>query len=574
MRHETNYADGIVFSNECQACIGWAAHQNSFASNVSGSLADGIHVAVSGEFALPPELNASQFIRERYLDQRECFVSSFNGLFSGVLLDSRNESALLFLDRYGSERLYYRLEGELLFFASEAKALLAVLPETCSYDLDAVADFLAFGSVGGTKTLFKGISRLPGASLWAFRGGNINKRGRYFDPTEWESLPHLPAAEFECRFVETAKEVIPRYLDSATTVGVSITGGLDTRMIMACVPEGAANLICYTYGAESGETLDVRIGREISKLLGYSHEVLRINGTFLAEFHEYLDRTVFLSDGSATAVNAHELFFSELARELSPIRLTGNYGSEVFRRMSTLKPETYKKGFLDPDFALRVSEARQARVAEPSLTGTVFDEIPSHLFGPLATARSQLVFRTPFLDNELVELAYRAPASSLSSSAASLRLIAEGQDRLGQIPTDLGISCERWSPLAIARTVASKVTFKLDYWDKEGLGSGAAVFERVRPLFQRAGLLGHHKFLPYREWFKEEFREVVDSAARRASSGAQPWFNSVVVNELGALHSVGARNNLVEINALLTLDAIDRVLLQPAREKQELSVEA
>ena len=70
----------------------------------------------------------------------------------------------------------------------------------------------------------------------------------------------------------------------------------------------------------------------------------------------------------------------------------------------------------------------------------MFREIPSSLFGSLAAGRSQVTFRTPYLDNDLVSLAYRAPADARRSPDSALRLIGESDPRLGRIPTDRALS--------------------------------------------------------------------------------------------------------------------------------------
>ena len=67
-----------------------------------------------------------------------------------------------FFPRYGMERIYIYEKGETTFFASEAKALLSVLPELRSLDDQGVAQFLAYGSTLSGRTLFRKVELLPG----------------------------------------------------------------------------------------------------------------------------------------------------------------------------------------------------------------------------------------------------------------------------------------------------------------------------------------------------------------------------------------------------------------------------
>src|SRR5262249_35858333 len=154
-----------------------------------------------------------------------------------LLVDRRLKRVLLFNDRYGLERLYTYESGNSTYFASEAKALLRVVPALRAVDDESVAQFLAFGCVLEWRTLYRGVRLLEGGSLWSFQGGELRK-GRYFKPEDWESQPPLTAEAFDAKFQETFRRVLPRYVGQRSRLGISLTGGLDSRMIMACLPVG------------------------------------------------------------------------------------------------------------------------------------------------------------------------------------------------------------------------------------------------------------------------------------------------------------------------------------------------
>src|ERR1041384_4796854 len=87
-----------------------------------------------------------------------------NRAFSGLKLDLREEKIVLFNDRYGLGRIYYHENGEGFYFASEAKALLTVLPQLRQLDLNSWGEFFACGCVLQDRSLFTGISLLPSGS--------------------------------------------------------------------------------------------------------------------------------------------------------------------------------------------------------------------------------------------------------------------------------------------------------------------------------------------------------------------------------------------------------------------------
>jgi asparagine synthase (glutamine-hydrolysing) len=145
---------------------------------------------------------AGSWLVHLYEEEGDRFFEKLNGLFSGLLIDKRQAKAFLFNDRYGLERLYWHETEDAVFFASEAKALLRVLPELRAFDQEGVTQFLTFGCTLGHRTLFRGIELLPGASVWSFENGKCQRR-RYFSPETWEAQPKLAMESFESEFQKT-----------------------------------------------------------------------------------------------------------------------------------------------------------------------------------------------------------------------------------------------------------------------------------------------------------------------------------------------------------------------------------
>ena len=570
MRHEPEWVSGMACVPELGVCAGWVNREASraAATNVERSF-DGNALLLCGECfdddAAQPA--ASHSLLRRYEASGDGLMAQLNGMFSAVLIDRRRARVLLFNDRYGSERIYHHQRGGLTFFASEAKALLAVVPQLRALDDRGVADFLTYGSTLDGRTLFSGVAKLPGASLWTFteQGARIGKT-RYFDPAQWEQQTPLDEQAFSTALGETLDRVLPRYLSPPGAVGLSITGGLDTRMILACLPPSQMPAVAYTYAGLSGRTLDCRLGAKAAAVLGVGHHTLRIGEDFCAHYGDYVDRTVYVTDGFAGAMGAHEIYLSSLARRLAPIRLTGNFGSEVLRGMSTLKPLGLDPAIMDGALAPLLARAEQEASA-PALHPTsraVFREIPWHLFGTAAAARSVLTLRTPYLDNELVRLAFRAPASLRRSPHPAMRLIAARHPQLAAIPTDRGLSVVGSATASVARRAAAELTFKLDYFHKEGLPDWLSPLDGAVDSLSALGLLGWHKYLPYRRWFRHELAPYLRDVVAGVCARRTPYWNTRRLEAMVTEHVQGRRNRLREIHAVLTLDAVERLLICPA----------
>ena len=577
MQHEEFYTSGSHIDPELGVYTGWTAHPQSFAAQqVFSNEAGDITLVWAGESFIDVETRNllkrkghridHNWLVHLYEEKGEKFVEGLNGLFSGLLIDKRLERVLLFNDRYGLERIYcHQTDGE-IYFASEAKALLRVLPETRGFDSNGVAQFLSYGCTLEGTTLFRGIERLAGGSLWSFAGGR-SRKDRYFSPAAWESEAVLSAEDFETEFQETFKRVLPRYFESPTPTGISLTGGLDTRMIMACLPQTAEPPICYTFSGPNGKTMDDRLADRVATVCGLKHRILRLESDFFRDFASQVDGTVWATDGCSGPTGAHEIYLNRLARQLAPVRLTGNYGSEILRGISTFKPLKLSRELVqsDGDNYLESGDAHLTTFA-------AFREIPWNLFGSLAAGRSQLIFRTPYLDNELVQLTYKMPQSLRRSPLPAWHLITTNNSTLGRIPTDRGQSGTGLPAIAAARRLISEAAFKLDYLNNEGwpnwLSPIESPFARVTSSLR---LVGWNKYLHYRRWFRRELATYLRDAVADIRARQMPFWKSRFLEQMADDHIRGRKNYVLEINAVLLLGAIDRLFFKGNNLTQSVS---
>jgi asparagine synthase (glutamine-hydrolysing) len=582
MRHESFYLCGTYAAPEMGIYGGWTAHENSFAADqVFFNEQRDVALIFSGECFVDQEIRSTLKKRGRdpeennnwlvhlYEEEGEQFVEKLNGLFSGLLIDKRQKKAFLFNDRYGSERIYWHETADALYFASEAKAVLSVLPELRELDDHGIAEFLTFGCTLGERTLFRHVQMLPGGSLWLFENGACRKQ-RYFSPEAWESQSALSSEVFMAKLEETFNRVLPRYFESQTTIGISLTGGLDSRMIMAGQPDSIRNVVCYTFSGETGETFDDRVAAQVANVCGVDHRLLRINADFFSNFDSHVDRTVYVTDGYFGATGAHEIYFNEKARRLAPIRLTGNYGSEVLRGVSTFKQLKLSPALLSPQFNETLNLAAGSLIDECThpITFAAFREIPWNLFGSLSASRSQVSFRTPYLDNEIVSLAYRAPKALRESPLPAWRVITANNKFLGRIPTDRRPQPASPRLTAALRRVFSEATFKLDYLNNEGwpdwLSPLDSIFTRVTSNLE---ILGLHKYLHYRSWFRRELGDYLQDTIIAARNRQTRFWDPDFLKRMGEDHISGRKNYVHEINAVLTLEAVDRLLLRGFSDK-------
>jgi len=578
MDHESFYQSGCRSDKKMGAYVGWVSIGGAFAA---GQLLENEHrdieLIMAGECYIDSEVgrklaqqghaissDPASWLVHLYEEQGDAFFQNLNGLFSGLLIDRRSKRIFLFNDRFGFERLYYYENSDGLYFASEAKALLRLHPELREFDEQGVADYLAFGCTLDGRTLFRGVRLVPGGSAWIFEG-HVCRKTLYFSPKSWEDQPEMDEQAFEEEFKHTFNRILPRYYQSPPSIGIALTGGLDTRMVLACRPLSSAPLVSYTYAGITGETLDVSLAAQVAAACALPHHPLRVGPDFFSDFGTLSDRTVFITDGTFSVLGAHEIYFNRIARRLAPVRLTGVFGSEVLRGMSTFGQQRLAPELFSPAMQSQMSASVQRNIlaGDHPVTFAAFKEIPWNISGSLAACRSQIIFRTPYLDNEIVALSYRAPASLRKVASPALRLIAGFNPKLAAIPTDRAL-LGTWSPLARRyHRLMAEMTFKLDYYYNEGMPHRLS---RLDPLFAKVNskfrLFGRHKHLNYRKWFRTELANYQSTALSDPTIQESPFWNRETIKTLGADHIQGRKNRIREINAVLTIHAVERLLLR------------
>jgi asparagine synthase (glutamine-hydrolysing) len=578
MEYEPFYDSGMHFVPEMGIYAGWVAHENSFAAGqVFFNEQRDIALIFSGECFAESEMHAElrqkghelgeargSWLVHSYEEQGDQFFEKLNGVFSGLLIDKRQSKAFLFNDRYGLERIYFCETKDATYFAGEAKALLRILPQLRAFDERGVVQFLNYGCTLDWRSLFRGVHLLPGGSLWSFEGGSCRKK-KYFSPESWVSQTPLSAESFESQFQETFKKILPRYFESNSKIGISLTGGLDGRMIMACRPHTAEEPVCYTFSGENGQTLDDLLAARVAKACDLEHRLLRIGPDFFSDFASHVDRTVNTTDGCFGALGAHEIYLNAQARQLAPVRLTGVFGGEILREVSTFKLVGISPQLTNPEFH-RNTDSLAGELAKGEVhpvTFAAFKEVPWKIFGSVAACRSQVTFRTPYLDNEIVALAFQAPENLRTSIHATLSLVKNNSPRLSKIPTDMGEMGEANGLTAAARRIFAKVVCKIDYYNSEGLPDFLSALDPVlRSVSSGLGILGLHKYLPYRHWFRRELAGYLNDVLEDVRSRQSPVWNSDFVDHLANDHIAGRKNYVREINAVLTLHAVERLLIQ------------
>jgi asparagine synthase (glutamine-hydrolysing) len=495
------------------------------------------------------------------------FVQSLNGMFHGLIADRARGVVALFNDRYGMHRLYYHEANDGFYFATEAKAILAVRPELRTGDPQGLGEFVACSCVLDNRTIFKGIHVLPAASAWTFKNGELERKCTYFNPRQWEDQTPLTEELYYQELRSALSTALPRYFAGRQQMGIAMTGGLDTRVILACYPPSPGSLPSYTFGSRFRDSQDVRIGRQIARICQQPHQVIEVGDEFLQAFPSYAERSIYISEGTVDVYRASDLYVSEKAREIAPAKIVGTYGSEILRQAVMFKPAKPPAALFCPDFLSHVRAAGNTYAAlrqQHPVTFAAFRQSPWYHHGILALEQSQLTVRAPFMDNEFVRTVYRAPRESATNGDVRLRLIKDGNTALGRIRSDRGVGGNEGHLTSVLARAFQEFTFKAEYAYDYGMPQPVV---RLDYLLSRLHLerlfLGRHKFLHFRLWYREQLAEYVRQMLLDPLTLSRPYLQKKAVETIVEDHLSGTRNYTTAIHKLLTLELLHRLFFDP-----------
>lgn len=578
LRHEDFYVTGTYVDESLGVYVGWVARKGSFCDGMPLRNERGEVVLVfSGEDFPEPGIierlkrkgheleDAGPSYLVHLYEEEPSFPAALNGRFQGLLIDRRRGEAVLFNDRNGMHRLFHHQSKDAFYFAAEAKAILAVSPETRRLDPQGAGEFVACGCTLEGRSLFQGIRVLPAGSKWIFRNGSVVEKGTYFEPQDWEKQEPLEPEPYYEEMRRVFSRNLPRYFQGREPIGISLTGGLDTRLILAWQKSRAGSLPFYTFAGMFHDCYDVIVARKLATVCEQRHEEIPVGKEFLARFAHYAERTVFLTDGYVDVGLSPDLYLNERARAVAPVRMTGLYGSEVLRRVRAFRPEQPQPGFFAPEFLPYIQQTSDAyeRVCKGHpTTFAIFKQAAFYHCGLLSLEQTQTSVRTPYLDNDLVKTVFRAPEAEHDD--ISLRLIRDGNRDLLGVPTDRGVGGNGGSVLRAASRAFREFQFKAEYAYDMGMPQWVAqVDHALSPLRLERFLLGRHKILHFRVWYRDALADYVREILLDSRTLARPYFDRKSLEAMVQRHLKGDRNYTNAIHKAITLELIHRLFLDP-----------
>jgi asparagine synthase (glutamine-hydrolysing) len=255
-------------------------------------------------------------------------LNRLNGMFGLAIWDARQKRLVLARDPFGIKLLYYRIDEGRLYFGSEIRAVRASMPEAAEVDPTALNLFLRFRYTPSPYTILKGVHKLaPGTKLTVENGNYEVSRWYQFKPMPFAPAKSLDVAREE--LLAIYKAAVKRQLISDVPVGLLLSGGIDSGLLLAVMNLNGKAWPTYTVGY--GSTFaDDELGdaKETARVLGSKHTSVAITRSI---FEEALPNIVAcLEEPIATSSIVPMYFVCERARQDVKVALVGQGPDELF----------------------------------------------------------------------------------------------------------------------------------------------------------------------------------------------------------------------------------------------------
>ncbi len=409
---------------------------------------NGYHVFVVGEMFRRGDYTSGPLSAQGALVYRrdsEALLRGTKGNFVLVLVEEHAATCELVSSRLNISPFYYAVDGARLIFSTSLASVAACL-ERAAIDHAGVAEQALFNYPLGSRTFIRGVRNLRPAERVRFAGGTLEV-SRWWDVRSLYDLPLMSKREALDTGSALLHATVNHLANDQARLRVSFTSGFDSRVNLATLDRPPEGILAYSFGTPG--SINVAVPQAICARLGVRFEPIHLDDEYAVEFDDFALRTLVLSDCLSTVERANYPYAFQRTAHFGPVVLTGLFGSELLRTFQNIG-YIVSAGLVQLHLgATAVAEvaplADRSRYVRPELVRHTLDDIRADVAAvfdehlrDLPTDRRFYMFllteglrkyfgaethierpwglnRFPFLDEEFVEFAFRAPFAGVHS---------------------------------------------------------------------------------------------------------------------------------------------------------------
>jgi len=388
----------------------------------------------------------TEIILKSYHAWGDACVNRFNGMFAFAIFDHQKKELFLTRDRLGIKPLYYSKTSNYFRFSSSLPALISGGEIDTEINPEALNYYLTFHAVvPAPHTILKGVKKLkPASTITLDAKGQMTEKNYWqlnFNPNKEEN--NYTFDDWKYGLKDQMKNAVSRRLVSDVPVGVLLSGGLDSSLLVGLLSQsGINNLNTFSIGFES---VDDNKGDEfeysdiIAKKFNTLHHKIQVNtdrvlpsldlcvnfmnepmvshdciGFYLLSEEVSHHVKVVQSGQGADEVFGGYHWYPSLMKSIAPV---SDYAEVFFDRNNEEYNQVVHPRFAEKDYSLNfISRNFMEPGADLPIDKALRNDITIMLVDdPVKRVDSMtmawgLEARVPFLDHELVEFSARIPA--------------------------------------------------------------------------------------------------------------------------------------------------------------------
>jgi asparagine synthase (glutamine-hydrolysing) len=410
--------------------------------------------------------NDAEFVLHLYEEYGEDFAVMLNGAFVAAIWDKTKRKLIIANDRLGLYPLYYSYHNGAVLFASGVRSIL--VDPTLPRDIDptAIAQSLTFDHVLDDRTFLEAVRLLPQASLLIYQDGHFSIK-RYWDIQYPDIYPLRSEFDYMDEFLALMRQAVARQSPKGIPVGLLLSGGLDSRLLLAYLVGEHEAIHSFTWGIPNCD--DARFAAQLAKRAGSQHHFFELKPDWILG---KANEAVRITDGMGNIINMHALATLDEEAQFAKVIYKGFLGDAMFgfglrhqfwaKYDEATRPKahfqvhtdqgviTFTPGEQDEYFTDAFKSRVKNSVAESYIAGMddsrseilanqrlYFDyrqRVPRMTIKGVEVVRSQAMVRLPFCDNDLVEFSIKAPPGLLYERRLMIDAFIREFPKLAQIP--------------------------------------------------------------------------------------------------------------------------------------------
>jgi asparagine synthase (glutamine-hydrolysing) len=212
------------------------------------------------------------FLRKN--DNKFSFLKKIDGIYVAVIYDTRTNEIHLISDRYGLRHIYWTVLNGNLIWSSELKAFLVFPAFKPVIDRQAVKEFFSVGYLLEDRTWFKGVDLLSSGTVltWSIKNSSVRSQRYWW----WDNIKSLPQIKDDREIAEEFGNLFVNAVNLRSRpderVSSTLSGGLDSRAILAAMPDYGYPIHVITFGEKDCD--DIRIAAMAAHVKGAVHHVV------------------------------------------------------------------------------------------------------------------------------------------------------------------------------------------------------------------------------------------------------------------------------------------------------------